>query len=68
MYKGDPFATPSRMRVRVPQKYCPTIQHRAFANRSRRIGLENYLASVFAVVVRKMAERRGSGKSGIDDH
>ena len=62
--QGDPFATPSRMRVRVPQKIAQ-YPAQTFANRSRRIGLENYLASVFAVVVRKMAERRGSGKSGM---
>ncbi len=62
--QGDPFATPSRMRVRVPQ----TVAHyppNTYENRSRRIGLENYLASVFAVVIRKISERRGSGKSGL---
>ena len=62
--QGDPFATPSRMRVRVPQKIAQ-YPAQTFANRSRRIGLENYIAAVFAVVVRKIAERRGSGKSGM---
>ncbi len=62
--QGDPFAAPSRMRVRVPQniaQYPP--QH--YENNSRRVGLENYLAATFEMVIRKMGERRGSGKSGL---
>lgn len=62
--QGDPFAAPSRMRVQVPQRIAQYPQQ-TFANRSRRVGLENYLTSVFAVVVRKVVERRGSGKSGM---
>lgn len=62
--QGDPFAAPSRMHVRVPQ---PVAQFPAwtFANDSRRIGLENYLATAFAAACRTASERSGSGKSGL---
>ncbi|MEM7330447.1 MAG: ABC-ATPase domain-containing protein [Chloroflexota bacterium] len=62
--QGDPFASPSRMLVRVPQsiaKY-PT---ETFTKESRRIGLENYLLAVFQLVTREVSEKRGSGKSGL---
>ena len=42
--QGDPFASPSRVRVRVPQtvaQFPPLL----FSNKSRRIGLEGYLAA-----------------------
>ncbi|MCA9929095.1 MAG: isopentenyl-diphosphate delta-isomerase, partial [Anaerolineales bacterium] len=62
--QGDPFASPSRLRVRVPQS---VAQYPAstFSSRSRRIGLENYLLSVFALAAREAAGRKGSGKSGM---
>lgn len=62
--QGDPFASPSRLRVRVPQSTAryPTD---TFARRSRRIGLENYLTAVFHAAARKISEKRGSGKSGL---
>ena len=62
--QGDPFASPSRLRVRVPQSVAQYPAH-TFSNRSRRIGLENYLLSVFALVAREVAGRKGSGKSGL---
>ncbi|MCA9922615.1 MAG: ABC-ATPase domain-containing protein, partial [Anaerolineales bacterium] len=62
--QGDPFASPSRLRVRVPQAVA-RYPASTFSNRSRRIGLENYLLSVFALAVREAAGRKGSGKSGM---
>jgi predicted ABC-class ATPase len=62
--QGDPFASPSRLRVRVPQSVA-NYPAQTFRNRSRRIGLENYLLSVFALVAREVAGRKGSGKSGL---
>lgn len=62
--QGDPFAAPSRLRVRVPQsnaRYPETL----FNTPSRRIGLENYLAATFAAACRAVAGRSGSGKSGL---
>ncbi|GAB4273360.1 MAG: hypothetical protein Kow0080_20870 [Candidatus Promineifilaceae bacterium] len=59
--QGDPFAAPSRIRVRVPQtiaQYPPET----FANTSRKIGLENYLLIQLAARIRQETARRGSGK------
>ncbi len=62
--QGDPFASPSRMRVGVPQSVA-RYPAQTFANHSRRIGLENYLTAVFHLAARKISEKRGSGKSGL---
>lgn len=62
--QGDPFASPSRVRVRVPQtvaQFPPSL----FSNKSRRIGLEGYLAAAFEQACRRAAGRSGSGKSGL---
>lgn len=64
--QGDPFAAPSRLRVRLPQtiaQYPPTL----FSTPSRRIGLENYLAAAFAQAAETASGRSGSGKSGLID-
>ncbi len=61
--QGDPFAAPSRFRVRVPQslaKFPPSL----FANRSRHIALRDFLVRRFWAVAWRHSERRGSGKSG----
>lgn len=62
--QGDPFASPSRVRVRVPQTVAqfPAVLYR---NKSRRVGLEVYLAAAFDQACRKAADRSGSGKSGL---
>lgn len=62
--QGDPFAAPSRLRVRVPQTTARYPTH-TFHNVSRRTGLENYLAATFAAAAQNTAGRRGSGKSGL---
>jgi len=62
--QGDPFASPSRLRVRVPQKVAG-YPGETLANESRRVGLENYLAAAFDDACRRAASRRGSGKSGL---
>ncbi|RMG92647.1 MAG: ATPase [Chloroflexi bacterium] len=62
--QGDPFASPSRMRVRVPQRIAQ-YPPETFATGSRRVGLENYLLVEFDRAIRQVAARRGSGKSGL---
>ncbi len=62
--QGDPFASPSRMRVRVPQSVA-AYPKETYSNSSRRIGLENYLLSAFQSVTRELSAKRGSGKSGL---
>ncbi len=61
--QGDPFAAPSRVRVWVRGEvagFPPDL----YATPSRRVGLEHYLAEVFAQVARQVARRRGTGHSG----
>ena len=62
--QGDPFASPSRLRVRVSQQIAgyPTT---LFNHNSRRIGLEAYIAAAFAQACQTAAGRNGSGKSGL---
>jgi len=62
--QGDPFAAPSRVRVRVPQRRAG-YPAETFATDSRRITLCTYLAGQFARAARRLREKRGSGKSGL---
>lgn len=61
--QGDPFAAPSRLRVRVPREVAgfPAATHQS---RSRETALRDYLARQFAGVARRENTDRGSGKSG----
>lgn len=61
--QGDPFAAPSRFRVRVPQQLA-AFPSGTFANRSREVALRDFLVRAFAREARRASERRGSGKSG----
>jgi predicted ABC-class ATPase len=62
--QGDPFASPSRLRVRVPAavaQFAPAL----FSNRARKTALEDYLTRGFGAACGARARRdRGSGKSG----
>ncbi len=62
--QGDPFASPSRLRVRVPAavaQFPPVL----FSNRARKTALEDYLTRGFGAACGERARRdRGSGKSG----
>lgn len=62
--QGDPFASPSRLRVRVGQDVAG-YPAELFSNRSRRIGLETYVAAAFGQACKAAAGRSGSGKSGL---
>jgi predicted ABC-class ATPase len=60
--QGDPFAAPSRVRIRVANAWPPDL----FESRVRRIALEDWLARRTAEAIRRAAGgRRGSGKSGL---
>jgi predicted ABC-class ATPase len=62
--QGDPFAAPSRLRVRVPQRvagYPPD----AYSQPSRRIALADFLTRAFDAACSQSSDRRGSGKSGL---
>ena len=60
--QGDPYATPSRLRARIPHD-----THRLAAslrsNPARRIGLADYLLEIFAEEARELGSE-GSGGSG----
>ncbi|MEO0947955.1 MAG: ABC-ATPase domain-containing protein, partial [Cyanobacteria bacterium J06641_5] len=61
--QGDPFATPSRLRVRVPQTvagFAPGL----WETPTRAIALRDYLARSFAAAAARLSTRRGTGKSG----
>lgn len=61
--QGDPFAAPSKMRLRVPQRRA-RIPAALYDGSVRRIALADYLARRAAEACRAQSERRGSGKSG----
>lgn len=62
--QGDPFAAPSRVRVRVLQAVAQ-IPASLYASPSRRIALQDYLARQFTAVADDLSSYRGSGKSGL---
>ncbi len=63
--QGDPFASPSRIRVRVDQGTA-VFPERLFNNRSRRIGFEDYITRQISDAIRHVARgNRGTGKSGL---
>jgi predicted ABC-class ATPase len=62
--QGDPFAAPSKVRVRVPQQVAG-LPPDLFHSRVRSVALRDFLARRVAVAIRRVAQgRRGSGKSG----
>lgn len=63
--QGDPFAAPSRIRVRV-NRTASGFQLSLSENKSRRIGLCDYLSRLFFQTSRHYSRgRRGTGKSGL---
>ncbi len=62
--QGDPFASPSRLRIRVPLDaagFAPDL----YSTRSRRVALADYLLRLFDSHCRSVRTRRGTGKSGL---
>jgi predicted ABC-class ATPase len=63
--QGDPYASPSRIRVRVAQKIAG-FPRDTFHNKSREIALRDFLTRSFYESTKNYCKRiRGSGKSGI---
>ncbi len=62
--QGDPFASPSRLRVMVPLEKAgfPTM---LYGSTSRAIAFRDYLARQFYHAASEIREKRGSGKSGL---
>ncbi|KPL10711.1 hypothetical protein AMJ71_02135, partial [candidate division TA06 bacterium SM1_40] len=62
--QGDPFAAPSRMRVRVGRDTAG-FPRETYAGESRRTALEDFLTRRYRDAINRTAKgRRGSGKSG----
>src|SRR5690606_21973593 len=62
--QGDPFASPSRIRLRVSRS-ASGIPAEWDATDYRRVALGDFLARTAARIIRRMRTRRGSGKSGL---
>ena len=62
--QGDPFASPSKFRVRVPPNIAQ-IPGELFNSRSREIALRDYLTRQFDQAAHSISSKRGSGKSGL---
>ena len=61
--QGDPFAAPSKMRLRLAQSVAEIPPH-LFDNRVRRLALEDFLGRAVSMVIPR-GTRRGTGKSGL---
>jgi predicted ABC-class ATPase len=62
--QGDPFAFPSKFRVRVPPNIAQ-IPGELFNSRSREIALRDYLTRQFDQAAHSISIKRGTGKSGL---
>ena len=62
--QGDPFASPSQMRVIIAQQVAQ-FPSPLYKSASREVALRDYLARQFAQVAKKSSADRGTGKSGL---
>lgn len=63
--QADPFAPPSKLRVRAPQNKANFPLH-LFSNYSRKIALEDYITRVFSKNAKTYSNKnRGTGNSGV---
>jgi len=63
--QGDPFASPSRLRIRVSQEIAE-FGPELYSNKPRKTALEDYIIRIFSMHIKKdIAKIFGTGKSGI---
>jgi len=63
--QGDPFASPSKIRVRLLQTVAG-FPANTYNNKSREVGLRDFITREFSKAIKRFTRfRRGSGKSGI---
>lgn len=62
--QGDPFASPSHLRVKVPAKIA-NFPHQLYQTKSREIALRDYLTRQFDNSARSISKKRGTGNSGL---
>ncbi|MDC0832336.1 ABC-ATPase domain-containing protein [Geitlerinema sp. CS-897] len=61
--QGDPFASPSKLRVRVPQSVAK-FPAELYNTPSRQVALRDYLTRQFDSACHRVSQHRGTGKSG----
>ncbi len=62
--QGDPFASPSKLRVSIPQSIAQFPSH-LYQSLSREIALRDYLTRQFDNIAQQVSAYRGTGKSGL---
>ncbi|MBW4473726.1 MAG: ABC-ATPase domain-containing protein [Stenomitos rutilans HA7619-LM2] len=62
--QGDPFASPSQCRVRIPQTIA-SFSKDLYRNPSRAIALRDYITRQFDQAAQSMRQHRGNGSSGL---
>lgn len=62
--QGDPFAKPSQCRVLIPQQIAG-FPPESYANRSREVGLRDFLTRQFHQLTQQRQRRSGTGNSGL---
>ncbi|SFS82866.1 ABC-ATPase domain-containing protein [Marininema halotolerans] len=62
--QGDPFASPSRIRVQIPQSIA-RYPEEWFKEPHRRVALEDWICRVWAQKTRRFSGGSGTGKSGL---
>ncbi|MBE9225901.1 ABC-ATPase domain-containing protein [Phormidium sp. LEGE 05292] len=62
--QGDPFASPSHIRVKVPMTVAK-FPVELYQTKSREIALRDYLTRYFDVCTQKFKQKRGTGNSGL---
>jgi len=62
--QGDPFATPSNIRIRVAMKVAG-FPESLYQTKSREIALRDYLTRYFDDCTENFSQRRGTGNSGL---
>ena len=61
--QGDPFAAPSKLRLRVPAR-AARLPEELFENRTRTLALADYLARRAADAIRSIGSRGGGSREG----
>ena len=62
--QGDPFASPSKFRITIPQSIAG-FPKQLYKSKSREVALRDYLTRQFDRVANTISSHRGTGKSGL---
>ena len=62
--QGDPFASPSQLRIIIPQKIA-NFPAQLYQSQSREVATRDYIARQFAHGAKQISSPRGTGKSGL---